>query len=383
MDIEIRPVATVEQRRAFLRLPWRIYPGRYPAWVPPLLSEEKKRIDPNANPFFEHGEVQLFLAYRGDEPVGRIAAVENRLHNEFHHDRVGFFGLFESGEDREVAHALLDATADWMKARGLDALRGPANFSTNDECGLLLDNFDDPPCVLMTYNPPYYAELLESWGLKKAKDLLAHRVRHDTIDEKRFARFARFAGRSKVDYELRSLDMKRFGAEVDRVRDIYNQVWERNWGFVPMTDAEVEHMAKALKPVVEPELVLFVEVEGEPAGFALALPDVNQALRRLNGRLLPFGIFKLLWYMRRIDRMRIVTLGLKEEYRRTGLDALMYLELFRRGRRHGIDVAESSWILEDNQMMVRAVEKMGFERYKTYRMYEKRLDGGLPEWKRG
>ena len=376
MSIEIRPVASGDERRAFLHLPWDIYPGRYPAWVPPLISEEKKRIDPKANPFFEHGEVQLFLAYSGDEAVGRVAAVENRLHNEFHDERVGFFGLFEVGEDGEAAHALLDAAADWVSARGLTALRGPADFSTNEECGLLLDNFEDPPYVLMTYNPPYYADLLESWGLEKAKDLLAHWGRYDTVDQERLRRFERFARRSKLDYEVRSLNMKRFEEEVDLVRELYNQVWERNWGFVPMTDAEVDHMAKALKPVVQPDLVLFLEVDGEPVGFALALPDVNQALQHLNGRLLPFGIFKFLWYLRRVDRMRVLTLGLKEEYRKTGLDAVMYLELFRRGRRLGIDEAESSWILEDNQMMNRAVQKLGFSHYKTYRLYEKKLVAG-------
>ena len=189
MSIEIRPVASTEQRRAFLRLPWGIYPRRYPAWVPPLISEEKKRIDPKANPFFEHGEVQLFLAYRDGKPVGRVAAVENRLHNEFHDDRVGFFGLFESSDDREVAHALLDAAAGWVSARGLTALRGPADFSTNEECGLLLDDFEDPPYVLMRYNPPYYADLFERAGWEKAKDLLAYwleddaprRVLHDLL----------------------------------------------------------------------------------------------------------------------------------------------------------------------------------------------------------
>ncbi len=371
MSVEVRPVATEGERRAFLRFPWRIYRGRYPAWVPPLISEEKKRIDRRTNPFYEHGSVELFLAYRDGDMVGRIAAIENELHNEFHGEKIGFFGLFESIEDEEVAHGLLEAAGAWVRGRGLNGLRGPANFSLNEECGLLMDNFEDPPCILMTYNPPYYRELLESWGMVKARDLLAYSVRHDSLDVERLERFRRFAERARDRLNVRTLKMKEFEAEVDLVRELYNRSWERNWGFVPMTDAEVDYLAKALKPIVRPELVLFAEYKGEPVGFALALPDLNQALHHLNGRLLPFGFVKLLWYMRKIDRMRVLTLGLLEEHRRTGLDALLYIELFRRGRRVGIDVAESSWILEDNQMMKRALEKMGFERYKTYRLYER------------
>ena len=374
MSVEVRPVATSAERRVFLRFPWKIYPGRYPAWVPPLLGEEKKRIDERVNPFFEHGAVQLFLAYRNGEAVGRIAAIENTLHNEFHGEKIGFFGLFESVEDQEVADVLLDRAAKWVGERGLDGLRGPANFSTNDECGLLLNEFDDPPYVLMTYNPPYYAKLLEGWGMTKAKDLLAYTVRADNFDMERFKRFVRVVERKKKgDMHVRSLRMKRFAEEVDLIRDIYNAAWERNWGFVPMTDAEVDHMAKALKPVVKPDLAMIGEIGGEPVGFALALPDVNQAIRHLNGRLFPFGLAKLLWHLRKVNRMRIITLGLREEHRRSGLDALFYKELFERGYRMGIRTAESSWILEDNGIMTRALDKMGFVPYKTYRLFERAL----------
>lgn len=374
MSVEIRPVATSEERRAFLRFPWKIYPSSYPAWVPPLLAEERKRIDPDVNPFFGHGSVELFLAYSNGDVAGRIAAVENTLHNEFHQEKIGFFGLFESVEDQEVANALFDSAAEWARDRGLIALRGPANFSTNEECGLLIDSFDDPPYVLMNYNPPYYVDLFENWGLAKAKDLLAYAVRHDGFDDRRFARISRLVERSQHDLRVRSLRMKQFDKEVELIRDLYNLAWERNWGFVPMTDAEVDYMAKALKPVVEPDLAMIGEIDGVPVGFALALPDINQALHHLNGRLLPFGIFKLLWYMRRINRMRIITLGIQEEHRRTGLDGLFYLKMFGNGRRLGIDFAESSWILEDNELMNRALVKMGFVLSKTYRMYERALE---------
>lgn len=373
MSVEIKPVETRAERRAFVRFPWRIYPGRYPAWVPPLLLEEHKRIDPKSNPFFGHGAVQLFLAHKEGRIAGRIAAIENRLHNEFHGDKVGFFGLFESVEDQEVADALLDRAAEWVGGRGLDTLRGPVNFSTNEECGLQINNFDSAPYVMMTYNPPYYVDLLEGWGLEKAKDLLAYEVRQEEFDQPRFAKLQQLIERFGRDISVRSLRMDRFEEEVALVRKLYNSAWERNWGFVPMTDAEVDHMAKQLKPVVDPDLALIGEVEGEPIGFALALPDVNQAIRHANGRLFPFGLIKFLWHMRRVTKIRIITLGIVAEYRGGPMAPMFYLEVFKRGSRKGIKVAESSWILEDNHPMLLGVEKMGFKPYKTYRLYDKAL----------
>jgi GNAT superfamily N-acetyltransferase len=373
MRVDVKSVQTRAERRAFIRFPWQIYRGRYPAWVPPLLSEERKRIDPKQNPFFDHGAVELFVAYRGERLAGRIAAIENRLHNEFHSDRVGFFGMFESENDPEVANALLDEAAAWVKDRGLDRLRGPTNFSTNEECGLLVENFEDPPYVMMTYNPPYYEGLLTGWGFEKAKDLLAYEGRQETFDQERFAGLDGMIQRSGLDIRVRSLRMGRFEDEVALVRDLYNAAWERNWGFVPMTDAEVDHLAAQLKPVIDPDLALIGEINGEPAGFALALPNVNQAIRHLNGRLFPFGLFKFLWYRRRVKGIRVITLGLKEEYRRRGLAPLFYIEIFKRAMSKGHTFGESSWILEDNQIMRGAADKMGFRLYKTYRLYERAL----------
>ncbi|UCF18325.1 MAG: N-acetyltransferase [Gemmatimonadota bacterium] len=372
MSIQVRPVETRGERKSFLHFPWRIYPGKYPAWVPPLLIEEKKRLDPG-NPFFAHGAVQPFLAYKNGRPVGRIVAIENGLHNRVHEDKVGFFGLFEAEDDAAVAGALLDRAGEWVVDRGLDRLRGPTSLSTNDECGLLVDNFQSAPYVMMAYNPPYYVDLLEAWGLEKAKDLLAYEVREEDFDRQRLASLERIIERSNTDLRVRSIRMDRFEEEVSLVRDLYNAAWERNWGFVPMTDEEVTYMAKQLKPVIDPELALIGEAEGKPAGFALALPDVNQAIRKANGRLFPFGLIRLLWHMRRISGIRVLTLGILKGYRKSLMAPLLYSEIFRRGTGKGHRVAESSWILEDNYSMIQGVEKMGFRRYKTYRLYERAL----------
>jgi GNAT superfamily N-acetyltransferase len=372
VSLQILPVRSASDRKAFLRLPWSIYPERHPAWVPPLLREERKRLDPDRNPFFQHGAVELFLALRHGIPVGRIAAVENTLHNEYHRDQVGFFGQFESVDDPGVAGALLEAAAAWLHRRGLTMIRGPVNFSLNEESGLLVDGFEDPPAILMTYNPPYYRGLLEGWGMTQAKDLWAWVGDRSVFEERRFRTLDRVIRRSGAAVQVRGLDMRDFPAEVDLVRSLYNRAWKDNWGFTPMTDAEVAHMARGLKPIIDPELALIGLVDGEPAGFALSLPDVNQALKPLNGRLFPFGFLRFLHGRKHIDRVRIITLGVLPEHRRTGLDALFYLETFRRATAKGYH-GESSWVLEDNTLMNRALSKMGFRIYKTYRIYEKSL----------
>lgn len=373
--VSVRPVESRGELETFIRLPRSIYLGRYRAWVPPLLAEERKQLDRTQHPFYEHGDAQLFLAFQNGTPVGRIAAIENRLHNEFHRDRVGFFGFFESIAERDVVHALVEAAGDWCRARGLTALRGPASYSTNETCGLLVDGFEDPPAVLMPYNPPYYEPLLERCGLRKAKDLLAHTIDTRNFQIERLNRTLERALARNGDVQIRNVEMRRFTDEVRLIREIYNAAWEKNWGFVPMTDTEIEKLARDLKPVIDPKLVYIGLVNGEAAGFALALPDVNQAIRHANGHLWPFGLVKILWNMRSIDRIRIVALGLRPQYRRTGLDGLFYREFFRVADAQGMPAGESSWILEDNHAMRRALSKTGFHVYKTYRMYEKSLNG--------
>jgi GNAT superfamily N-acetyltransferase len=373
----VRPVRTRRDLRAFISFPYRLH-ARDPIWVPPLRRDVATLLSRRRNPFFDHAEAEYFLAERQGKVVGRIAAIANRLHNEFHHDRVGFFGFFESVDDPEVAQALLDATADWLRARGLDTLRGPTSFSTNDEAGLLVDGFATPPTVLMPHNPQYYLPLLERAGLAKARDLLVYQGGSMTAAVPTPERLQRGVEliRRRMGLEVRPLRLRDFAAEVDRIKQLYNRSWERNWGFVPMTDHEIDHLAKQFRPVVVPELAPILERNGEPIGFALALPDLNVVLRRhRNGRFLPAAL-DLLWSLRRlprIGRLRILLLGVLPEFRGKGLDALLYHWIWEHGNRLGIHWGEAGWILEDNAAMNASLLKMGFTVYKTYRMFERPL----------
>jgi GNAT superfamily N-acetyltransferase len=342
--------------------------------VPPLKRDVNELIDASKHPFHEHAVVELFLARRGNEIVGRIAAIHNDLHLEVHGDRTGFFGLFETVDDRDVAFALFDAAAAWLRKRGLETMRGPASFSLNEEAGLLVDGFEGPPVVMMTYNPRWYVDLVESYGFSKAKDLLAYWFGHVEPPE----RFVRLAGQLKQRYKvtLRTLDKTRFADEVAAVRKIYNEAWEKNWGHIPMTEAELDYMAKQLKPVVDPAIVVFAYVDGDLAGFGLGLPDLNIALRKMNGSLFPFGWAKALWYSRKIRIARVLTLGVLTKYRRAGVAELIELEMIRNAMKRGITGAEFSWILEDNHLMRTNLERMGAVVYRTYRMYDIPIGAG-------
>ncbi|MBD3336188.1 MAG: N-acetyltransferase [Candidatus Eisenbacteria bacterium] len=386
MPIHIRAVESSKDLHDFVTFPWRVY-GDDPLWVPPLIGDEKKLLTPGKHPFYEHGSVQCFLAEAPDRsgrprPAGRIAAIRNRNHESFHEEAVGFFGFFEalptSGHlereglagvrPEEVTEALMDAARRWTRDQGLPVIRGPLNPSTNETCALLVEGFDDPPQIMMPYNPREYAGLLEGAGLRKAKDLLAYRADAALIPDSLIRRAETAAERTGVT--VRSLVMKDLRAEVERVQDVYNAAWEKNWGFVPMTPAELDHMAAELKHIVEPDLVCFAEKEGRVIGFGLALPDYNQALRHANGRLFPFGLLKILWHKRDINRLRVLALGVLAEYRRMGIDQLMYLTLWRNGKRLNYREGEFSWVLEDNMPMRVAAERLGGAVYKTYRIYE-------------
>lgn len=368
-NIQIKDVVSSAELKDFIMFPWQIY-RQDKNWVAPLIIDQKKLLDEHKNPFCQHARMKHFLALKDGAIAGRISAIINDNHNEFHNEKTGFFGFYESIEDPQASQALFDAAESWLRESGMDRMRGPVNPSTNDTCGLLIDAFDQPPVIMMTYNPEYYAQLFEGAGLEKSKDLYAYYLEASFMNIKRYERVVeRIRKRQKVI--IRSLDMKRFYDEVDLVKEIYNEAWEKNWGFIPMTDPEMTHMAKELKPVVVPDLTLFAMVEGQAVGFALALPDMNQALARINGRLLPFGLPKLLWYGRKVNMLRIIITGLRKDFRKTGIDAIFYYEIQKRAAKRKIFSAELSWVLEDNQEMRRAIENMGAYHYKTYRIYDK------------
>lgn len=371
--MDVRPVRTAADRRAFIELPYRLYHND-PLWVPPLRGDVAELIDQARHPFHEHAEIELFLARdpKGGV-VGRVAAARNRLHEETHREPVGFFGFFESERDPAIAAGLLDAAGAWLASRGLTTMRGPASFSLNEECGLLVEGFDTPPMVMMPHNPPWYAELLESAEMAKAKDLLAY-VCEVSSPQERLVAFERVA-RERYDVIVRPFDKSKFREEVELIRTLYNAAWEANWGFVPMTEAEFNHIAKQMKPVADFDLVAFVYVRGQLGGFALALPDVNQALKHMGGRLLPIGWAKGLWHGRHIDALRVLTLGVLPKYRRTGAAEMLYLYLSRTALRKGYKRAELSWILEDNFAMRTPMEKLGGTVYKRYRLYDRALAG--------
>lgn len=373
--LRVREVPRGESLTPFIDLAWKIN-SRDPQWVAPLRMTVEGALDRNKHPFHKHAEVAYFVAERGRETVGRIAAIVNHRHNEFHEDRVGFFGLFEAVDDVEVARGLVDAAAAWLRARGMETMRGPMNLSTNEEVsspGVLVDGFSTPPTVTMSHNPPYYGALMEAAGLGKSKDLLAYWMASNDAPERLVRGVERMTQREGIT--LRSLRMKELDEEVRIIQEIYNSAWARNWGFVPMTDEEFQYIAKDLKAVVDPDLCIIAERDGEPVGFSLSLPDLNQTLRHIpSGKLFPFGVFKFLWYKRKIDSVRVMTLGLKPELQKSsGIGAAMYLRTFLVGAKKGYRTGEASWILEDNALMNQALQKIGFVVYKTYRVYDQGL----------
>ncbi|NBU21365.1 GNAT family N-acetyltransferase [bacterium] len=362
----------------FIDLPWKIYKGD-PHWVPPLKIAVKDLLDVRKNPFFKHAHMHPLLVYRGRECVGRAVGVIDQNHNEFHEEKVVFFGFFEAIQDQEVTRLLLDEIARWGKSQGMSIMRGPMSPSTNHECGLLVEGFQDSPYVMMTYNPPYYIDLLEKYGMAKAKDLYSYEVSGGANFSKVIvAKAERLKKRGAVTF--RPVSLKEFDQEVERLLDVYNDAWEKNWGFVPMNPDEFRHLAQDMKLIMDPNLCLIAEVKGEIAGFALALPDVNQVFKKVpQGKLFPFGIFKLLWNLKgpgrkkTINRCRVITLGIKKAYREYGIGPLLYTEYLKRGPESGYPTGEASWILEDNKPMNKALEHMCGEKTKTYRIYDRSL----------
>jgi GNAT superfamily N-acetyltransferase len=373
--VTITPVQSAQDRDAFVLFPYALYRDD-PNWVPPLIMERKDFLNPRKNAWFAHGSVELFLARQNGEVVGRIAAVNDPNYNRFHGTSLGFFGMFECIDDTAVARGLFDAAARWNKANGFSAMLGPVNFSTNYECTVLVEGFDAPPAVMMAYNPRYYPALYEANGFRKAKDTWAWELSSSVPPPEKVVRIAEKI-RQREGVVVRSLNIKDFHNEVRRIKALYDQAWEKNWGFVPMTDAEFDQMAREMKPLVVPDLLLIAEVKGEPVGFSMTVPDANIALKAAGGRLtrygLPIGLAKLLLASRRIKWLRLILLGVVPGYRKRGIDAILYLDTIRTAKRLGYTGGEISWTLEDNDLINRAIESMGGRRCKTYRFYERPL----------
>jgi GNAT superfamily N-acetyltransferase len=377
MAVEIRPVTGRRELRTFIKLPWRLYRDE-PNWVPPLLMDVKKRLDRKQNPFFEHAEAEYFLAWRDGRPIGRISAHIDRTFNNFQENEWGLFGFFECEDDVEAARALLDAASDWLRARGRDRMVGPMDFTTNDEIGLLIGGHEYPPIILCPWHHPYYQRLFEQeLGMVKAMDAYMWSL-HVTGREK--VHPAIWAAADKLESEhgivCRGFRKQELQQEVTRFLEIYNSSLERNWGFVPLSEQEVRHYAKDLKPVLDENWSMVAERKdtGEVVGAALTLPDYNQVLAKLNGRLLPFGWITALRERKKIDAVRVIVLGVKAEYRHTGVAARLYQMHFDAAQRTPQKTGEGGWTLENNDAMNRAYEGLGGEIKRRYRIYERAFE---------
>jgi GNAT superfamily N-acetyltransferase len=369
--VEITPVRSKKELDEFIKLPFRLY-AEEPNWVAPLIFERRQFLNRSKNPFFEHADAEYFLACRDGRTVGRITAqVDFHLH-EFQGNKWGQFGFFECEDDPEAAAALVDSAEGWVTAYGCDRLVGPFDFTTNDECGVLIEGHDRTPIILTPWTHRHYPALLESTGLVKAMDTLMWELRIEGRDKVHPAIWE-MAGKVETEHGITCRPMRKrdLQAEVTRFMEVYNEAWERNWGFVPLTEAEVRHYAKTLKPILDENWAMIAEKDGETVGAALTLPDYNQALADLNGRLLPFGWLKLLRARKKIDRVRVFALGVRKDYQHTGVAARFYQMHFDAAERTPQTWGEMGWILESNEPMNRAMEGMGGTVVRRYRLYER------------
>jgi GNAT superfamily N-acetyltransferase len=371
--VTVRPVEGSRNRSRFIDVPYDFYPERYPHWVPPLRRDVKSTLDPSDNAFFEHGDMQLFLAEDASgAAVGRIAGIVNGMHLQTYDDDTGFFGFFECVDDYAVAEALLDAAADWLHDQGLTRMRGPANPSLNDTAGLLVDGFDRRPSILMPYNPPYHEDFLTRYGFERSMTMWAYYVHKKYCEFGRLERGAELVKRRTPGLSVRPLNLDRFEEEARAIREIYNDAWAENWGFVPITENEFLQLAEEMEQIVEPELVYFVEHEGRPVGFSIALPNINQALRHVpDGRLFPLGLPKLLLHMTYgVYECRMPLMGVRQDYQGKGLDSLLVLATIQNGPPNGFDACEMSWVLDSNTRLKNHVESIGGVKDKEYAMFE-------------
>jgi GNAT superfamily N-acetyltransferase len=368
--VVVIPVSGRSQQKQFLEFPWRLYRDD-PCWIPPLRFDQKELVGYRPHPFYEKNRAQTFLAYRGGEVCGRIAAIFNQVHIEHHHEGRGFFGFFECVDDQEVAGALMDAVKQWFAAQDVHGLRGPTNPGLNYVWGLLIEGFDTPPTFMMPYNPPYYPRLVEGCGFRKSQDLYAYwanlamlppsDAKHGPIAEQIAARY---------NIRVRELDRSHFQEDVEAFLSIYNRSMASHWGFVPMSSGEVRHMARGLRHLLVPEMTAIAEIDGQLVGAVFALPDYNPRIKQIDGRLFPFGFFRLLRNKRQIKKIRIVAANVLPEYQRLGVGLVLLRALLPKGLQWGFEEVEYSWVAESNSLSRGSLEKGGAKRIKTYRVYD-------------
>lgn len=366
----IKAVETKDEISEFLKFPYAHYSDSK-HWVAPLYIEEKKLIDTKKNPYFNDADISLFTAEKNGKVAGRIAAIENRAYNSYNKTNVGFFGFFECIEDESIAKLLFRIVDDWCKKRGLDGVMGPFNPGIMDTLGILIEGFDHDPSILMPYNKPYYDDLITKSGYKKEIDLLAFRVTKESVDKDRMLRAEEIVRRRLPGLKVRKVNLKNFDEEIRIIRDLFNSAWADNWGFYPIAEGIFRKIGKDLKTIVDTDMAHVAEVDGKPVAFSVALPDFNQALKKINGRLLPTGIFKLLYYSRKIDRIRTALMGVDPEFQGRGIDAVLHKEAIVNGLEKGYVSSELGWVLEDNTSMIRVAERIGGEVEKRYRIYRK------------
>lgn len=374
--LKVTRVRSRKDLNRFIKLPWRIYrdsDGYCENWVPPLLTEERAQLDSKKNAFFRHAKAHHFLAWRGPQPVGRVSAIVDRHYTSHYQTQTGFFGFFETFDDQEVADLLLNTAESSLQQEGMEHVIGPVNLSVNHVLGMLVSPFDRPPAIQMAYNPPYYPRLLENAGFRKWKDLFSYEMETTLRLSEKIERVSNIA-RKRNRVTIWEYDLKRdWDRLIDSVREIYNDAWSNNWGFVPWTREEFHQLGKQLKPFLDPNIAIVACIDGEPVGFILGLPDMNQALIELNGRLLPIGIFKLLRAKRRIHHIRVPAMGVRTAHHNKGIDGILIQEIYRRGEPAGYTSGEFSWILEDNYNLRNLLEAWGTRLTKTYRIYGRSL----------
>ncbi|MBT3232530.1 MAG: hypothetical protein HN356_06910 [Calditrichaeota bacterium] len=370
MSIKIKPVLSATDRDEFIKLPYKLH-SRWRAWIAPLFSTVKKDFDQARHPFFKHADIQLFLAQVNGHTLGRIAGIVDHEFITARNKAIGQFGFFDCVEDRDISIALFNTASQWLRDEGMVGMIGPTNPSIHGEMGVLMDSYEIPPSIRMVWNPPYYPDLMEGAGFSKAIDQYAYRVLKDNVSQKLTEASDKVLNRCKAS--IRILDMKNLDREIKIIRSVYNQSWKKSWGFASISLPEIDFFFKSLKRIIDPSLVLIAEVEGNPVGFSISLPDYNSVLKHLNGRVFPFGYPVILWYSRKIKHLRSVLLGVLPNFRYRGIETALYYKTWENTKDKKYDSFELSPIFEDNKKMIRAAKMIGAEKFRTYRLYQRRL----------